>query len=372
LVFGDDEYAVKERAKALYDQWTAEAGGMDHEIIDASASNSGEALKALSRLRAALQTLPFFGDAKVVWLKNCNFLGEERAANAQAVTEDLADLSNTLKTFAWDKVRLIISAGKIDKRKVFYKSLEKIAAVENLSGWSSSDKDWTDQAERWARLALSERQKEIAEDALGELVAMAGADKRQLENELEKLSLYVGDRSRITAEDVEAIVTQGKHARAFALGDALGDRDLPRALRCLDKELWELKTDSQKSEIGLLYGLISKTRAMILLKEMTLAGWIKPEADYNRFKAQLDRVPVEALPEDKRYNPLSQNPYVLFKALPQSKRYSQEELIQAMEALLECNQRLISSSLDASIILQRALVQIISRTAATPEPVARR
>jgi DNA polymerase III delta subunit len=160
------------------------------------------------------------------------------------------------------------------------------------------------------------------------------------------------------------VCTRNKSARAFALGDALGDRDLPRLLRTLDEELWELKLDRQKSEIGLLYGLIGKVRAMILLKEMLREGWIKPDGDYNRFKAQLERVPAAQLPEDKRYNPLALNAYVLFKALPQCRRYSQAELISAMELLLRCNQRLISSSLDEALILQQTLVEIVEKPAA--------
>src|SRR6516162_6340612 len=102
LVFGDDEFAVKRRAKQLYQEWTAELGGMDHEIIDGNVANSGEAFKALKKLREALQTLPFFGSAKVVWLQNCNFLGEDRAASTQAVTEVLAELAQELKELAWD------------------------------------------------------------------------------------------------------------------------------------------------------------------------------------------------------------------------------------------------------------------------------
>src|SRR5438132_14412835 len=86
MVCGEDDFAVKQRAKQIYLQWSEELGGMDHEIIDASAANSGEALSALARLREALQTLPFFGGGKAVWLQNCNFLGDERAATAQAVT----------------------------------------------------------------------------------------------------------------------------------------------------------------------------------------------------------------------------------------------------------------------------------------------
>ena len=44
LICGDDEFAVKQRAKQLYQQWCDEIGGMDHEIIEATVSNSGEAL----------------------------------------------------------------------------------------------------------------------------------------------------------------------------------------------------------------------------------------------------------------------------------------------------------------------------------------
>ena len=363
LVCGEDEFAVKQRARQIYAQWTKEVGGMDHEIIDASVSHSGEALKALGKLREALQTLPFFGSGKVVWLQDCNFLGDEKAASAQIVTESLVSLAQELKDFTWQNVRLLISAGKVDKRKVFYKTLDKLGTVETLAGWSVDDRDWADQAEAWAHKAIRARQKEVSDEALAELISRVGPNARQLDSEIEKLVLYVGDRQKIESEDVDAICVRNKTARAFALGDALGDRDLPRLLRCLDESLWEVKLDPQKSEIGLLYGLIGKVRAMILLKEMLREGWVKAEMDYNRFKAQLERVPREQLPEDRRFNPLALNPYVLFKALPQVKRYSQAELVRAMDLLFQCNHRLVSSSLDESLVLQQTLVQIVEARA---------
>ena len=359
LICGEDEFAVKQRAKQIYLEWTGELGGMDHEIIDAGAANSGEALRVLAKLREALQTLPFFGSGKVVWLQNCNFLGDERAATAQAVTDCLVELAQELKDFAWENVRLLITAGKVDKRKVFYKALDKLGKVETFAGLSVDDKDWAGQAEVWARKGIRARQKEISDEALAELISRVGPNARQLDSEVEKVCLYVGDRPEIEFADVAAICSRNKAARAFALGDALGDRDLPRLLSRLDEELWEVKLDPKKSEIGLLYGLISKVRAMILLKEMLREGWIKPDSDYTRFKAQLERVPADQLPADKRFNPLSLNPYVLFKALPQAKRYSQAELIRAMELLFQCNHRLVSSGLDESLVLQQTLVQIV-------------
>jgi len=364
LVCGDDDFAVKQRAKQLFQQWSAELGGMDHESIEATVGNGGDALTTLGKLREALQTLPFFGGGKVVWLRDCNFLGEDRTASSQAVTEALAELAEELKAFSWQNVRLLISAGKVDKRKVFYKTLDKIGTVENFSAWSPDDKDWADRAEIAARDAVRKRQKDISEAALGELISRAGANARQLENETEKLCVFTGERKKIELADVTAICARNKTAKAFALGDALGDRDLPRLLKRLDEELWETKFDKDKSEIGLLYGLIGKVRAMLLLKEMLREGWVKETRDYNQFKTQLERVPADKLPADKKFNPLALNPYVLYKALPQVKKYTSAELVRAMDVLLRCNLRLVSSGLDEALVLQQALVQIVTPGAA--------
>src|SRR5262245_38085088 len=302
LIHGDDDFAVKQRARQLYQEWSAQVGGMDHEIIDAQAANSGEALRALSRLREALQTLPFFGTGKVVWFQSCNFLGDDRTSGSSAVTEALAELAQELKSFPWQNVRLLVSAGKVDKRKTFYKTLERIGTTETHEAWSVEDKHWAAEAETAAARAIRARKKQIAEGALAELVQAVGPHRQQLASEVEKLCLFVGDRTDIGAEDVALVVSRNKQARAFAVADALGERDLPRLLRTLDEELWEMKFESKKSEIGLLYGLITKVRVLIFLKEMIREGWVQAEMDYGRFKAQLDRVPADKLPEDKRFN----------------------------------------------------------------------
>jgi DNA polymerase-3 subunit delta len=364
LICGDDDFAVKQRAKELYQKWSAELGGMDHEVIEATASNSGDALKAIGKLREALQTLPFFGGGKAIWLRDCNFLGDERTASSGDVTDTLAELAQELKEFQWQTVRLLVSAGKVDKRKVFYKTLDKLGRVESFDGWSVNDKDWAVQAELMARKAVQSREKKISEDALAELVARIGPQPRQLTNEVEKLCLYVGPRLEITEADVNAVATKNKMSRAFALGDALGNRNLIALLKCLDEELWEMQFDKQKSEIGMLYGLISKVRALLMLKEMLREGWIKATSDYSGFKAQLERVPASKLPSDKRYNPLALNPYVLFKALAQVRNYSETELVRAMDLLLHANQRLVSSTLDERIVLQQTLVQIVGTASA--------
>ncbi len=369
LICGEDDFAVKQRAREVYQKWCEELGGMDHETIDAGAASSGDALKALAKLREALQTLPFFGGSKAVWLRDCNFLGEEKNLATKDVTETLAEIAQELKEFSWQNIRLLISAGKADKRKVFYKFVEKSGAVETFAGLSADDRDWAEQAAGLARREFRAQQKDVSEEGLAELVARVGPNARLLNNEIEKLTLSVGARAEIEVADVRAVCIQNKTARAFALGDALGDRNLPLLLRRLDEELWEMQFDRDKSEIGLLYGLIGKVRALLFLKEMVAEGWFKPTNDYNGFKAQLERVPPEKLPEDRRFNPLSLNPYVLFKALPQARQYTQAELVQAMDLLLQCNRQFVSSGLDGTLVLQQALVKIVGP--ANPSPARR-
>lgn len=371
LICGEDDFAVKERAKEVFAAWVAGSGGMDQEIINATVTNAGEALKAIARLREAMQTLPFFGGSKVIWFQDCNFLADDRTSASAAVTGALADLAQELKKFRWDGVRLLITAGKVDKRKVFFKACDAVGAVDIRAGWSLEDKNWAAQAEDFIRAKLRELGKDIDHDAAAQLASYTGPNQRQLHNEIEKLALYAADRGSITLADVEAIATRGKQAQAFALGDALGERNLPRLLRVLDEELWAIRAriDKDKSALGLLYGLISKVRAMLFLKEMLAAKWIKDEWDprdrgaYGRFKAQLEKAPAGEFPPDKRLNPLAMNPWLLYVALPHTRNYTRDELVRAMDRLLECNRRLVTSDTDEAIVLQQTLVEMVGNGA---------
>lgn len=359
LVFGEDDYAVQQRGREIFRDWQAELGGMDHETIDARVGNSGEALNALKKLHEALNTLPFFGGGKAIWFKDCSFLGDDRTSAAGAVTEGLADLADTLKKFKWGSVRLVITAGKVDKRKSFFKALQKAGGVEEYAGWSANDKDWIDRAEMLVRETLRGLDKSIDDDALAQLVHSVGPHPRQLQMETEKLAIYAGTAPELSAADVAAVCVRNKQAQAFALAEAVGDRNLPAALRILDEELWSMQFDKQKSEIGLLYGLITKVRVVLMAQDLLRSGKLKPATVYGPFKAQIERLNPDDFPKDRRYSPLGVNPFVMFKALPQARNYTATELVRAMEILLESNRRLVSSGMEERMVLQQALVEII-------------
>src|SRR5215831_14439092 len=93
-VVGSDEAEVKHVAAELAQQLTPNDGGdFGVEVIDGVADNADQAAGRIRSAIEALQTLPFFGSTKVVWLKNANFLGDDAKAHSAVVQSALEELS---------------------------------------------------------------------------------------------------------------------------------------------------------------------------------------------------------------------------------------------------------------------------------------
>lgn len=88
-------------------------------------------------------------------------------------------------------------------------------------------------------------------------------------------------------------------------------------------------------------------------------GLLAADAESGRVKSQLTQLPADLLPSDRRYNPAAMHPFVVSKSLAQTGNYTAPELVGAMEILLACNERLVSSSLEEDLVLQHALIRII-------------
>ncbi|MCX7872262.1 MAG: DNA polymerase III subunit delta [Verrucomicrobiae bacterium] len=355
LIVGTDEFLAKERARQIFETWSAEDGVMDKDIIDASVNSQEEALKTLARLQEALNTFPFFGSRRIIWLKDCNFLSDSSSITNDHVWKRLDDLAKIIKTHAWKDTKLVINAEVADKRRTFYKAISEVGKIETFDALSVQDPDWETKAVEYIRNILEENKKHAPEDVLLEIINRIGADTAMLRSEAEKLIIYSGARNEIRIKDVEEICSTNKQAQAFAVADAIGKRDLAEALRRLDEEFWSMQFDKEKSEIGILYGIISKFRAMLVAKDLIESKTIKSAINYPSFKKQIESSLLSNL------SSLKIHPFVLFKACEECKNYSRAELVEAMYLLLQCNHELVSTQQDKKLLLQQTLVKILSK-----------
>ena len=223
-VVGSDESAVKTAAAELAARLTpADAGDFGVETIDACADNADQATARIRSAIEALQTLPFFGGGKLVWLKNANFLGDSKLGGSAAVQEALDRLSETLAgDLGGGEVKFLLSAPEVDKRRSFYKALARRAEIRVFDKLDSSRSGWEEAALDLVQSLGRQRQLHFDNEALDLFVLLTGGDTRTINNELEKIDLFLGAKERrVTLENVRTLVPISRGGVIFELGNAL-------------------------------------------------------------------------------------------------------------------------------------------------------
>src|SRR5205823_4100324 len=191
-VIGSDEAEVKRVAAELAQKLAPEqAGDFGLEIIDGAADNAEQAAARIRSTIEALQTFPFFGSTKVVWLKNANFLGDDQKARSPAVQSALEELSALIERGFGPEVTFLISATEVDKRRGFYKTLVKRAELQVFDRLDSTRAGWEEEATEIVRRRAKKRKLQFDDDALDLFVLLTGGDTRQIENELEKIEIFL-------------------------------------------------------------------------------------------------------------------------------------------------------------------------------------
>ena len=146
-VVGSDEAEVKHAAAELTAKLAPpDAGDFGLEIIDGAADNAEQAAARIRSTIEALQTFPFFGSTKVVWLKNANFLGDDQKARSAAVQSALEELSALIERGFGPEVTFLISATEVDNRRGFYKTLVKRTELEVFDRLDSTRAVWEEDA----------------------------------------------------------------------------------------------------------------------------------------------------------------------------------------------------------------------------------
>ena len=86
-IIGTDEARVKEAALKLVKEQAPSDDDFGLETINGQADNSEHASRIVGQTIEAIQTLPFFGGEKVVWLQSANFFGDSITGKSQTTID---------------------------------------------------------------------------------------------------------------------------------------------------------------------------------------------------------------------------------------------------------------------------------------------
>jgi DNA polymerase III subunit delta len=357
-VLGSDEAEVKRVAAELASNLTPpSAGDFGLEVIDGAADNVDQAEARVRSAIEALQTLPFFGNTKVVWLKSVNFLGDDQKARSATVQSALEELSELVDSGFGPGITLLISATDLDKRRSFYKTLLKRAEVQVFDRLDSSRGGWEEEALEMVQQRAKKRKLQFDEDAVDLFVLLTGGDTRQIDNELEKIDTFLGKDRIVNAELVRELVPLSRAGVIFELGNALAARDLQLSLKLVRRLL-----DQGERAIGiLLVSIVPTIRNLLLAKDLIERyGLPRPHSPF-QFISAINRLPAEATDHLPRKKDGSINAYALGIAAQQAGRFETTQLTQAMRACLDANIQLVTTQLDHELILTEVVVKLLQK-----------
>lgn len=365
---GTDDLKVKEAAQEMVRKLVPEdAGDFGLEIIEGAADNVDHAGKIIRRTIENIQTLPFFGGDKVVWLKGATFLADNVTGRSENTLKALEGLGELLLNGIPSDIRLIITATDVDKRRSFFNTLKKVGNLEVYDAIDTSKPGWEEVVMDLVEDRASEWDMQFEPEALQLFVMLAGEQTRQIDNELEKLDLYVGKGRAVAPDDVRQIVAQTRNGIVWELGDTIGRRDLPRALKVLEQLIYQ-----GENAIGiLLAAIVPKIRNLFQARELAesykvqLSNYASRSAYVDYIKL-LERLPEEIIATLPKKKEGGINGFTLFLAAKDMGRFTALELRAALEECLNANRRLVTSGMDSDVVLNQLLMRILSKPAKKP------
>ncbi len=163
---------------------------------------------------------------------------------------------------------LMLLVKKWPKTTRLYKLVEKIGLNLSCEPLKAGE------IPRWLiDTAREQFEKTLDRPAASLMLELAGSGLGLLEQELSKLAAFVGDRPKITAEDVTQLVGGWRTETTWAMVDAIIAGQVGHALNCLDKLL-----AAREAPLMIFGGLAFKFRQLSQATEISRQGTKLPAA----------------------------------------------------------------------------------------------
>lgn len=330
LLYGQESFLVDEVVQALKAAiLTPETADFNESVHNPGAEQLGGALQMA-------QTPPFFGERRLVWVKEAPFFSaKRRKGSSEEAEEESSDekapagaeeaLLRYLKEPVPSTCLVFLAGESVDSRKKTTK------AVGALGGAVECQALKPDDATMWAQSRASSAGKRLGAQAASLLVEKLGADLRLIDMELKKLALYVGEQKEIDRQAVDLLVGGVAETEIFRLTEAVMLKQRARAMQLLDQVLRQVDHPLQ-----VLAALTNRFRQILQVK--ALQG--------------------RHLPPREAAALIKMHPYVYEKMGASVRQYEREEILTALCRLLEADLAMKSGA-DAQVTLEALVVELM-------------
>jgi DNA polymerase-3 subunit delta len=226
LLLGEEPYLRDACRTLLIEQYVSDAARA--WAVSRFSAERGDIQSALDQA----QTLPMLSPQQVVFLEDAEAIEEFADKKREQAVEQLQAYLDDPAPFTV----FVIEAAHLDQRMKVAKLLtEKTMVVQVGLGDDPGQRNAA--AVALARTLANERGVEFEKGAAEDLADCVSADLQRLKTEIEKLSMFAGERKTIRLEDVATMVISGRTTTVWEMANMIAARQGKRALDFLDRLL---------------------------------------------------------------------------------------------------------------------------------------
>ncbi|KGR74509.1 DNA polymerase III subunit delta [Ureibacillus sinduriensis] len=317
-IYGEETYFIDETIKRI------KQGLNTAEEAEVITFDMGES--PVDSVIDEADTFPFFSERKLVIAKNASFL-KATEKGKEKIDHNLKRLEHWLQQPSEFCVTVFVAPyEKLDERKKITKIMKEKSILLHAETPQENDLG------TWIRSEVNRFEKSINDEAVNKLVEMVGSNMLQLQIEIEKIALYLGEEKQITVNLVEELVAKTLEHDAFKMLNAYLSNNVPVALQIYHDLL------RQKEEPIMLVGLLASN-----IRTMNNVYYLQKKGYHpNQISKQL-----------------KVHPYRVKLMLETRDRPSEERLLKALKNLSEIDLKLKSVSGNRERYLEMFLLKAI-------------
>jgi DNA polymerase-3 subunit delta len=271
LIYGEDDLSATRKADEIVSGLCPpeeQAFGLE-TISPESGEETADAVCAVLRnVRQALLTSSFLGGRKTVYLRQAPFFDPfTEPGKFEAVKAEIDRLLDLLKEHLPLEHFFVALTTKINKTTSFYKTFQKLGQVMEFSE-PEKEKEAAETLIPLVEEALKELGLEMPMDVFRAFLDRTGFHFRHIRQELEKLSVYVGNRRTVTLSDLELMVAPIRETKFWEYADAFCTGDLAHTLHVMNRMF-----EQRIFPVPMIANLQNRLRDLFVLRDCLDRGW---------------------------------------------------------------------------------------------------
>ncbi|MFC1855775.1 DNA polymerase III subunit delta, partial [Thermodesulfobacteriota bacterium] len=261
-------------------------------------------------------TLPMMADKRLIIVRDAEKMKEKSQKEFLSYAESPAETSCIV---------FISNKEKTDMRLKFFTQFKKKGEILNFKPLYENKLPYFINSE------VKRMKKRINDDAINALIRLVGNNLFEIDAELKKIAIAIGDKEMIALKDVEEHSTDARRSTVFELADFLATKDLASSFKVLKK-----LNEQGEYPTMILGAVIRHFNNLFQVKE--LLG--KKEGKDSIAKA------------------IRIHPYFLNKYITQSKRFKKSDLKRVFAQLLTTDIALKSRKMPDKLILENLFFEL--------------